>query len=86
MTMKVTYSGEVEWRSPGGSLIRFEDSGSISVTGTTTTISPLIPGTRYQFKVSAITSRGNGAEVSAFETIRRAQDGTLCISSCKHYN
>ena len=65
---QVTYSGDVEWRSPGGTLVRFEDSGNISVTGTTVTVSPLIPGTRYHFKVSAITPAGRGADKSVFES------------------
>ena len=62
----MTYSGEVEWRSPGGALLQFDDEGELSVTGTTAVISPLIPGIRYHFKVSAITTTGRGGEVDAF--------------------
>ena len=65
---QVTYYGDVEWRSPGGTLVQFEDSGNISVTGTTVTVSPLIPRTRYHFKVSAITPTGRGAERSVIES------------------
>ena len=67
---QLTFSGDVEWRSPGGTLVRFKDSGEISVTGTTVTVSPLIPGTRYQFKVSAITPTGRGVEISVFESTK----------------
>ena len=87
-TMKVTYSGEVEWRSPRGYLIQFEDSGEITVTGTTATVSNLIPSTRYQFKVSAITANGRGGEMSSFGTTQATQnqEGTYsnCISLGKH--
>ena len=65
---QVTFTGDVQWRSPGGTLVQFEDSRNLSVTGTNVTVSPLIPGTRYHFKVSAITPTGRGAERSAFNT------------------
>ena len=68
--VQVTYSGDVEWRSPGGTLVQFGDSGNMSVAGTTVTVSPLIPGTRYHFKVSAITPTGRGAEKSVFNSTR----------------
>ena len=48
--------------------MQFEDSGEMSVTGTTATVSPLIPGTRYHFKVSAISPVGRGAERSVFSS------------------
>ena len=67
----MTYSGEVEWRSPGDYLVRFEDTGEVSVTmGTSVTVSNLIPTTSYQFKVSAITSDERGAEISSFVATR----------------
>ena len=75
IVLKVTYSGEVEWRSPGGYLIQFEDTGEVSVTDTAAVVSPLIPGTSYQFRVSAITSSGRGGEVASFETTLTSQDG-----------
>ena len=71
----MTYSGEVEWRSPGGYLIQFEDSGKLSVTGTTATVANLIPSTSYQFKVSAITANGRGGEMSSFALTRASQEG-----------
>lgn len=74
--MKVTYSGDVEWRSPGDYLIQFEDSGEVSVTGTTVTVPNLIPSTRYQFKVSAITANGRGGEMSSFALTRASPEGT----------
>ena len=77
--MKVTYSGDVEWRSPGGYLLQFEDSGDVSVTGTTATVSNLIPSTNYQFKVSAITANGRGGEMSSFALTRTSQEGILSL-------
>ena len=75
-TIKVTYSGEVEWRSPAdGYLIQFEDSGEMTVTGTTATVLNLIPSTRYQFKVSAITANGRGGEMSSFALTRASPEG-----------
>ena len=67
---QVTYSGDVEWKSPGGTLVRFKDSGKMSVTNTAVKVSPLIPETRYHFKVSAITPTGRGAERSLFVLTR----------------
>ena len=78
-TVKVTYSGDVEWRSPGGYLLQFEDSGDVSVTGTTATVSNLIPSTNYQFKVSAITANGRGGEMSSFALTRASQEGILSL-------
>lgn len=75
--MKVTYSGDVEWRSPGGYLLQFEDSGDVSVTGTTATVSNLIPSTNYQFKVSAITANGRGGEMSSFALTQASQEGII---------
>ena len=77
--MKVTYSGDVEWRSPGGYLLQFEDSGDVSVTGTTATVSNLISSTNYQFKVSAITANGRGGEMSSFALTRASQGGIYII-------
>ena len=79
----MTYSGEVEWRSPGGALLRFDDEGELSVKGTSAMISPLIPGIRYHFKVSAITTAGRGGEVDAFGSTR-AHPGiaNLNVQSC----
>lgn len=54
----------VEWRSPRGNLIQFEDSGEAAVNSTRVTLSPLIPGTSYSIKVSADTPRGRGEEIS----------------------
>ena len=46
-------------------MIQFEDSGETTVNDTSVTLSPLIPGTNYQIKVSAVTLRGRGEEVLA---------------------
>ena len=71
----MTYIGEVDWRSPSYDLVQFEDSGEISVTDTTVTISPLFPGTNYLIRVSAVTQKGRGAEVTCYGTTRTSQDG-----------
>ena len=75
----MTYSGVVEWRSPGGYLIQFEDGGEMSVIGTSAIVSPLIPDTSYQFRVSAVTSDGRGGEVSSLGTTLTTQDGNTGI-------
>ena len=62
--IQVTYSGMVEWRSPGGNLVQFEDSGEAAVNSTSITLSPLISGTNYSVKVSAVTPRGRGEQIS----------------------
>ena len=41
----------------------FEDSGATNVTTNGIKIPALVPGTMYQFRVSAITQSGRGAEV-----------------------
>ena len=70
----MAYIGEVEWISPG-ELVMFEDSGEISVTDTTVTVSPLIPGTNYLIRVSAVTQSGRGAEVTRYGITRISLDG-----------
>ena len=62
--IQITYSGMVEWRSPEGNLIQFEDSGEATVNSTSITLSPLIPGTAYTIKVSAVTPQGRGEQIS----------------------
>jgi hypothetical protein len=54
----------VEYRSPAGVLILFEDSGNITTTINRITILGLVPESSYQFRVSAMTGSGRGAEVS----------------------
>ena len=76
----MTYSGDVEWRSPGHYLIQFEDTGTVTVTGTTAVVSNLIPSTNYQFKVSAITANGRGGEMSSFALTRASQEGIQFIA------
>ena len=49
------------------------DSGKATTTGTTIKISQLIPGTSYQFRVSAVTQKGRGAEMSLVSQTERAQ-------------
>ena len=72
----MAYIGEVDWISPGyDQLVQFEDSGEISVTDTTVTLSPLVSGTNYFIRVSAITQSGRGAEVTRYGTTRTSLDG-----------
>ena len=70
---QITYSGQVDWRSPKGTLVRFIDSGETTSTGTSAKVSQLIPGTSYSFRVSAITDRGRGAEVALVSQTDRPQ-------------
>ena len=76
----------VEWRSPGGNLIQFEDSGEAAVNSTSITLSPLIPGTNYLIKVSAITPRGRGEQISTTGAVLNSASqgidlhpGLLCV-------
>lgn len=62
----------VEWRSPERNLIQFEDSGEVTVNSTSVTLSPLIPGTNYLIKVSAVTPRGRGEQISATGAVLNA--------------
>ena len=62
--MQVSYSGHIEYRSPKGVLVIFEDSGEVTATINSITIQALVPGSSYQFRVSAVTTSGRGAEVS----------------------
>ena len=68
----------MEWRSPGGNLIQFKDSGEAIVNGTSVTLSPLIPGTNYLIKVSALTLQGQGQEMqTSGDVLNRRQLGRL---------
>ena len=62
--MQISYSARVEYRSPEGVLVIFEDSGNITAMMNRITVRALVPGSNYQFRVSAVTSSGRGAEVS----------------------
>ena len=55
----------MQWRSPQGVLLSFEDANEVTVTDNRVTIPALVPGTIYTFKVSAVTQFGRGAEVMA---------------------
>ena len=72
----MAYIGEVDWTSPGyGQLVQFKDSGGISVTDTSVTVSPLVPGTYYLIRVSAVTQSGRGAEVTYHGITRTSTEG-----------
>ena len=62
--MQISYSANVEYRSPQGVLVLFEDSGNVTAPLNSITIQALVPESSYQFRVSAVTSFGRGAEVS----------------------
>jgi chitodextrinase len=49
------------------------DTGKATTTGTTITISQLIPGTSYLFRISAVTQKGRGAEMNIVSQTERAQ-------------
>ena len=57
------YSGNVQWRSPEGVLISFEDANEVTTTDNRIAITALVPGTIYTFKISAVTESGRGTEV-----------------------
>ena len=73
--LQVTYSADVEWRSHNGNLVQFEHTGEARVSGTSIKVSPLISGTNYLFKVSAITLRGRGEEVTKSGDVLTSQGG-----------
>ena len=73
LLFQVSYSAQVDWRSPKGTLVRFMDSGKVTTTGTSIKISQLIPGTSYLFRVSANTERGRGAEIDFVSQTERPQ-------------
>ena len=58
------------------------DTGKVTTTGTTITVSQLIPGTRYLFRVSAVTQNGRGAEMNLESQTETAQsdDGKTRVS------
>ena len=62
-SLQVSNSGVVQWTSNGGVFVQFRESGQLTTTNTNITISPLTPSTFYVFKVSMITTKGEGAEV-----------------------
>ena len=68
--MQVSYSAHVEYRSLQGVLVIFEDSGQVPAAINSIIVQALVPGSNYQFRVSAVTSSGRGAEVSTFGQTR----------------
>ena len=62
----------MEYRSPQGVLVLFEDADNITTTINRITISGLVPENTYQFRVSAVTGSGRGAEVSVSGQTRPA--------------
>jgi len=73
----ISYSAHVEYRSPQGVLVLFEDSGNVTATINRITIRGLVPESRYQFRVSAMTTSGRGAEVSVLGRTRLSIDNTM---------
>ena len=70
----------MQYRSPLGVLILFEDSGEVTATINRITIGALVPESDYQFQVSAVTDSGRGAEASASGRTRLAYGNNLGIS------
>ncbi len=62
--MQIKYSSTVNWNSRLGEVIQLSESGSIAVLSSVNTvqISPLTPGTTYNFSVTASTSDKLGQE------------------------
>ena len=77
-SLQVSYSGVVQWTSSGGVFIQFPESGQLTTTNTNITISPLTPSTSYMFKVSTITTKGEGAEVMVDSTTDTEVGGEGC--------
>jgi hypothetical protein len=73
--MQVLYSGWVTGSSPAGFLVRFRHEGIVTTAGTDTsvTIKPLTPGTSYTFRVSAVSTRGEGMEIGVNATTASAR-------------
>lgn len=71
------------WTSPQGYLVEFTDSGvqNVSSLVTETTISQLVPDSSYQFRVSALTEAGQGAEVIHTQATAPALDGTCVMNA-----
>ncbi len=80
-SVQVAYSGHVDWRSPGGTRDDFQESGDLETPYTRATIAPLTPETMYEFKVSALTEEGEGAEVPLFAMTTEAQGGKEWVES-----
>ena len=70
--IQISYSAHVEYRSPRGVLVLFEDSGNVTATVNRITIRGLVPESNYQFQVSAVTNSGRGAEVRVVGQTRLA--------------
>ncbi len=75
LSFQVSYSGSVTWVSRGGMLVQFLESGELQTDYTSLTVRPLTPETNYQFKVSALTEKGEGAEVVQYGRTSEASGG-----------
>ena len=73
----MSYSADVQYRSPQGVLVLFEDSGNVTATINRITIRALVPGNNYQFRVSAVTTSGRGAEISVTGQTQRSSGNKL---------
>ena len=67
---QITYSANVQYRSPQGVLIIFVDSGEVKATVNRIIVRGLVAESDYQFRVSAVTSSGRGEEVSVIGRTR----------------
>ena len=57
-------------------LVQFTESGNVTIDSSMTSVrvSPLTPGTSYQFRLSAITSEGPGEEIRISDETNSPQD------------
>lgn len=75
-TIKVSYSGTVEWTSDTGVYISFKEQGQETTDNTSITVFPLTPSTKYDFTVATITTDGElGDVVSVTVTTNREYGG-----------
>lgn len=80
MLLQVAYFANIEWYSPQGTLVMFEERGVVSSLTNSVMVSQLTPGTVYTFRVSAVVENGEkGAEIPAFGTTTEATGGKLLL-------
>jgi len=60
----------VDGRSLEGTVISYTHQGNFTVgaRANSFTVQPLVPRTQYQFRVSALTTRGEGEQVTVYGT------------------
>lgn len=69
------YSGTVDGESPDGTYIKYTQEGNFTTAANVNSfkLQPLVPQTNYQLKLSALTTRGEGMQVTITGTTRSAK-------------